>query len=311
MRTRGFTLLELLVAVTITLLLAGLMLSVTTTILAQMRRAQGGSMATIEGKLALDQLERDLQGAILRTGGGRVWLDARVVATGDLVSHGWKMQTTPVMKPTGESDIFLPETTHDGGPEISRGRFGVSGVWLRLITSDYDSDSKNTVPVAVSYQVVRREVSSASGSPVRYAFYRVKKNAEDTFGIMSAPFGATDPSDLIKPSTGDVIASNVVDFGIWFYARNASGLFSPATPLFPTGGRTSTSPGTFPGMGNPAHAKMMIRILTEEGAAVVQSIEEGRVTPPAGISVDRWWWQVVAANSFVFTREVELAPSGP
>ena len=74
-RRNGFTLLELLVAVAITLLLAGIMLAVTTITLGLWRRTQDNFSSGTTAKLALDLLERDLQSAIHRADGrGNVWL---------------------------------------------------------------------------------------------------------------------------------------------------------------------------------------------------------------------------------------------
>ncbi len=309
MKTRGFTLLELLVAMAITLLLAGLLLSVTTNILSQMQRAQGASSATTEAKLVLDQLERDLQGAILRND-GKVWMDLRVLASTELAAHGWRVPSSMPIKPVSESIAYLAGEALNGGTSIARARFGISGVWLRFLTADYDGAAGNTVPVAVSYQIVRQQVSPAVGAPVRYALYRTKMAAGTTLNnVLGSLFTATAPAGLVSPSSDEVIASNVVDFGLWVYARTGSGQLS-VLPIFPTG-RNFTSPGTFPVSARPAAAKIMVRILTEEGAALIQAMEEGRVTQPAGVTAGQWWWQVVESHSHVFTRHVELLGEAP
>jgi hypothetical protein len=51
----------------------------------------------------------------------------------------------------------------------------------------------------------------------------------------------------------------------------------------------------------------MLRILTEEGATLLEAIETGRVPRPPAYGTDaEWWWGVVEANSRVFTRRVAI-----
>ncbi len=301
MKARGFTLMELLVAAAITLVLAGLLLTITTNVLARWQHAQGASTSSIEAKLVLDQLERDLQGVVMKSG-GRSWLDVRLLTAAELPAHGWQVQSNAPMKPAVESLLLVPGTGVE--PTISNARFGQSGVWLRVISSDYDSGAGGSVPVAVAYQVGRRAVSSNTGAPVRYALFRERMTATNTFNnALDILFTDTSPADLTQPDNADVIASNVVDFGIWLYARNNQGVMTPLFPATPS----TPSLARYPIDGIPAVADVMVRILSEEGAALVQAIEEGRVAQPPGyVSSGQWWWAVVEAHSRVFTRRVEL-----
>jgi len=279
------------------------LLAVTTNVLARLHRTQAAATATVEAKLVLDQLERDLQGAVLRAGGGS-WLDVRILSSaGALPSHGWLVQTSPPMKPAAESLLLVPEVAGGSPPAISNARFGLSGVWLRLVTPDHDSGANGSVPSAVAYQVVRRPVSTAAGAPVRYALFREKLSGASTFASVLGPlFTDTAPADLTQPDSADVIASNVVDFGVWLHARDASGRL---TRLFPAD-RTGPLSARFPAEGAPVLADVMVRVLSEEGAALIQSIEEGRVELPPGQTPGEWWWAVVEAHSHVFTRRVEV-----
>jgi len=69
----GFTLLELLVAVAITLVLAGIMLAVVTGTLTLWHRTQDGFSTDAQAKLVLDMVERDFQAAVFRRDGS-TWL---------------------------------------------------------------------------------------------------------------------------------------------------------------------------------------------------------------------------------------------
>src|SRR5258708_39477583 len=84
----GFTLLELLVAVIITLVLAGLMLTVVTNTLNLWHRTQDNFSTSAQANLTLDMVERDLQAAIFRKDGG-TWLAVAVINNSDNpATHG-------------------------------------------------------------------------------------------------------------------------------------------------------------------------------------------------------------------------------
>lgn len=303
MRQRGFTLLELLVAAAITLVLAGLLLGTTINVLQAWRKSQGDAAAAAAATLVLDQLERDLQGAVFR-GNGIILLDGRTVGAGELASHGWDLTGEGVQKPESESVRLLPES-RDGAPSrISDARFGRSGLWLRFVTSEREGSS-NSSPVAVGYQVVRRNLGSVTAPAYRYGLYRTRMNSADTFNFVLGT-GMTDdaPAGLIRPGLGDLIATHAVDFGLWLSNRTVEGVEQPVFP--------GSSPGEGVSTGiSRAVAWVMVRILTEEGATLVEAIERGRVAPPAGRSPGEWWWEQVEAHSRVFVRRIELKGANP
>ncbi|MDB6166704.1 MAG: hypothetical protein JWQ83_1844, partial [Lacunisphaera sp.] len=239
-RRQGFTLLELLVAVTITLLLAGIMLALTTGTLNLWRHTQDNFSAGTQARLALDMIERDLQTASWRRDGlGTVWLAVDVINNpGTLTNHGW--QSATMMKPAGsESQRLVPDSTNGLTPDIGDARFGLSGAWLRFIGTNLDASG--SVPVAIAYQVARRPVSgtnvtATNPAEVRYTLFRSAVAADNTmasgnnvtaaaYASASASSGtARAPSTLTNPNTtGDTLATNVVDFGIWLYVRDSSG----------------------------------------------------------------------------------------
>ena len=95
---RGFTLLELLVAVTITLVIAGLMLAVTSNVLNLWRRDQASHTLATTARQVFDLLEQDFQSAIYRRDTNR-WLAVDLLdSPGSLANHGWLL-TTGLMAP--------------------------------------------------------------------------------------------------------------------------------------------------------------------------------------------------------------------
>lgn len=314
---RGFTLLELLVAVTITLLLAGITLAVTTGTLSLWRRTQDTFSTGTQGKLALDLLERDLQAAVYRRdANGTVWLAADVINTpGALAgSHGWL--TTPLMKPTsGESQRLVPDPADALAPSIADARFGLSGTWLRFIATTAESEKERALPRAIAYQIARRPVSGpvAATNPaeVRYALFRTAVGNQITFANgynVATAYGAT----LANPGTStDALATNVVDFGVWLYVRDAAGVLRRIYPADNADLSHAATDAVSPGDANrfPAVADVMVRILTDEGARILDAMEraDGTIVRPAAFANDvAWWWAVVGANSRVYTRRVEV-----
>jgi hypothetical protein len=124
-----------------------------------------------------------------------------------------------------------------------------------------------------------------------------------------------------------VLADNVIDFGIRAYVRDTT------TPgglrlIFPadTSGRLSNASstrlrGTLPpsmppdqwagAQPFPEVVDIMIRVLTDEGAALIANLERNQtpappVPPKYNNNLQQWWWGVAQENSRVYTRRIVL-----
>jgi prepilin-type N-terminal cleavage/methylation domain-containing protein len=318
-RCRGFTLLELLVAVSITVLLVGLILAVTTGVLNLWRRMQGGFGAGAEAKLALDLLERDLQAALYRTD-GNTWLAVDVTnnAAG-LGNRGW-LTSGPTKPATAESLRLLPEPDAGGVRHLSEARFGLSGTWLRFIASTAESSSEPGLPRAIAYQICRRPVTGpvnqTNPAALRYTLFRAAVAADSTFAAgynlltgnyastSGSPSATRNPATITNPNNADALASNVIDFGVWLQVRQADGSLRQ---IFPATAGDLSHAARSGGDEVPQVADVMLRILSEEGATLIENIERGRLTRPPQHATDaEWWWAVAEANSRVYTRRIEI-----
>jgi len=324
---RGFTLLELLVAVTITLVIAGLMLAVTTNVLDLWRRSQASHAQATAARQVFDLLEQDLQSAVRRRDANR-WLAADILdSPGSLSNHGWLLGPG-VMKPANGGSLFpLPAPGTSGERLLQDARFGLSGSWLRFVTTNVESGG--SLPTVVAYQVTRRPVTgdplATNPAAVRYSLYRSAISSHDTFaagydvtssGYASTtnnPAGASSTAyraarNVMNPSHANLLAPNVVDFGCWLYVRNPDHTLRRIYPAGP--GDTSHQAignSTANDTRSPEVADLMLRILTEEGATLLEAIETGRVPRPPAYGTDaEWWWGVVGANSRVFTRRIAI-----
>lgn len=329
---RAFTLLELLVAVTITLLIATLMLAVTAGVLNSWRRTQAAHTQATAAKQVLDLLEQDFQSAVHRRDANR-WLAADILDTpAALTNHGWRI-VPGLMKPAdGASLLPLPLPDAEGNRRIRDARFGLSGSWLRFVAVNHEADG--SLPTVVAYQIARRPVvgnpTANNPAPIRYSLYRVAVGKAETFthgyDVVSNhyaspnnnPFAAGGdqraPRNVMNPGHGSLLAPNVVDFGCWLHVRNPDGSLQQIYPST-VGDLSHQAVGNSPVSDTrfPEVADVMIRILTDEGATQIEAIETGRIAsrPPAHATDAAWWWSVVEANSKVFTRRIEIKGTAP
>jgi len=328
----GFTLLELMVAVIITLVLAGLMLTVTINVLNLWRRSQARHTQAVTAKQVLDLLERDLQSAVYRRDASR-WLAADVIdSPGGLANHGWLTGPGFIKPANGGSLRLLPPPDAIGVERLGEARFGLSGQWLRFVATNLESGG--SLPTVIAYQVVRRPVAgnpvASNPAPVRYSLYRSAVGIDDTFAsgydVTASAYGSTNntPSSALStayrqsrnvtnPSHANLLASNVADFGCWLYVRDLAGALVRIYPVAAGDlshqaiGNSAANDSRFPEV-----ADVLVRILSEEGATLVEAIETDRVSRPATYGSDAdWWWSVVEANSMVFIRRIEIKGAAP
>jgi len=328
----AFTLLELLVAMVITLALAGLMLATTTNVLALWRRSQARQTQAVTAQQVLDLVERDFHSALSRRD-ARCWLAADILdTTAGLANHGW-LAGPGLMKPAGGGSLrVLPVPDVAGPSRLAEARFGLSGLWLRLVATNGESDG--SLPTVIAYQVVRRPVTgdpvATNPAPVRYSLYRSAISNSATFSsgydVTASAYASTNntPSsalstayrtgrNVMNPSHANLLAANVVDFGCWFYVHDSAGDLQRIYPSA-AGDLTHHAVGdsTAGASQFPTVADVMVRILSEEGATLVEAIETGRVPrPPTSSSDADWWWDVVEAHSAVFIRRVEIKGVAP
>lgn len=273
---------------------------------------------------------------------------------------GWSAPGTP-----GSSQCLAP-----AGGALAETRFGMAGVWLRFLTRVPDAGGataelhESSTVRAVSYQIVRRRVNGASGATEstarRYTLFRsevrpfhesARPAIRSTFGVghslLAPPYwdpaaviagsteragsGEAEPGGLRRPDRAQVLADNVVDFGLRLYRKRGDGTGRLVFPADTMGNAsevnrafvlTGVPVGEVPGSphryvgevrSEPADAaELLVRVLTEEGARRLEAIERGVVGPrPVRFGSDgEWWWGEALAHSVVATRWIEFRSSG-
>lgn len=270
---RAYTLIELLVAASITAAIAGVIAVLVSNISNTWTRTAGRLSADAQARIALDQITQDLEGAIYRDD-GNTWMAANILDTTTNATGLWvNAQTTSNAKPNGSNGSLLLST-----PSIADARYGLAGTWLRFFTMRRGSNIISTssplvdtisAPVAVSYQIVRRRTSAANlnlntgyflhRSEVRpsssgtspgviesgYSFLPTSAYQVNTAGNTGSITG--DPRSVLVPGSvtnlDSILADNVIDFGIRAYVRDPNGglrLIFPADALGKPTGTAST-----------------------------------------------------------------------
>jgi hypothetical protein len=248
---RAFTIVELLVAASITALIAGFIAVIVRNVSTVWTRSGNRLGTDAQVRLVLDQLQLDLQGAMFRDD-GNVWFAADVLnSTGN--SGLWQAAARNAKPATSLSlDITATRATlrADERSKLEHARYGVAGTWLRFFTTSRGSNTATSpatisAPVAVSYQIVRRfTASNPTNMNTAYLLHRsevrpVAANSrpgvlESGFNLTAAPYttggggnntgAAGDPRSIRTPGTDrtfdSVIAENVIDFGIRCYVRD-------------------------------------------------------------------------------------------
>src|SRR5690625_3714716 len=127
---RAFTIIELLVATAVTALLAGILLTMTNSVLNSWNRTSGSLSANSEAQLIFGLLKQDLQSAVFRYNHG-VWMAVEVLDTETTIGgRGWT----------------LPVGSHQMKPDGNLSQ-------IRQSSGDRKSTRLNSSHVAISYAV--------------------------------------------------------------------------------------------------------------------------------------------------------------
>lgn len=367
-RTQGFTVIELLVAVSVTALLSGMLLLISTQVL----ETQSKSTSTIEtnqiAQFVLDQVQEDLQCALYRND-GNVWMAISLLNDNENSGGSW---VNPSISSNGKSQIDslrivgldwpseeLTDSEIDAlgqGPFLES-RFGVAGCWLRFFSQspELDPNAKNHGSArAIGYQILRYGLTGSPSSRAKYQLFRSDVSARNTFEAgynlhpndggynSSASLTSLDPSDLGTPRipssitnpivtdgtdyspTSFSLASNIIDFGIRAYhlEENSFGtgnlvqIFPPIDISSPGNLLAqefmATSYNTYQTLNNktfylfPDVMDVMVRVLSMEGARLVEAFENGSVPNTDNLN----WWSIAEEHSEVYIRRIKIYGSG-
>ncbi|MBL62264.1 MAG: hypothetical protein CMI30_02540 [Opitutae bacterium] len=329
--SRGFTILELMVALVVTGILAAMLLNISSGVLDTYEETTGELDSHLQARFALDQLTEDLQAAVSRHD-GKVWLAVTVRRDEELTGQ-WigDKQSKPQ-----EASLSLNQD------RIQDCRYGFAGVWLRLITLSPDSLTSETGARAVSYLIDRRPInkSNSSASDCRYTLFRGDVSPENSIeaGFNLHPVNgdytekgggdSRDAGQVKNPASENGLVDNVIDFGVRLYVKDSEST-TGLRLVFPADRNGNLSNTDFEHLATsnfedrdddpdnpystiyPEVVDIMVRVLTRKGELAIRSFESGDTKlPPKFSSADEYWWYLAEQNSHVFVRRIKLYPSG-
>ncbi len=242
------------------------MIGITSNVMESWNRSRGSLASRNQAKLALDQLENDLEGLLLRKD-GNVWFVVSITrqqpSVGGDAGISDANYTNRQSKPGGAAQsLRLNPSANSLVPPIEELRFGHIGVWLRFFSIEADSNVRIadlSGPRAISYQIARvPDRSGLSGATAafdrRYFLYRstaraaplnsTNAPAPSTFGrgynlldttayriagITAATNG--EPDSIRRPDRTAIIASDVVDFGVRVFVAAPDGRMVERFPV--------------------------------------------------------------------------------
>jgi len=315
----GFTLVELLVATAVTVIIVGLMISMVSNLLTAYNRSSGALSAQSQAGLVLDSLATEIESMVVRNSD-----DVMLAATIRTDPAG--MEWSQSEKPTDiEIQTVDEEDRFENLDPIEEQKFGKGGVWLRFFSSAPSmvaSESDGGVR-AIGYSLALDGVTNASEAPLQYMLYRSEIPALQTFqagydldpvdgGYTEANVGTTPPvpNTLLAPTESQIIAGNVVDFGVRFFEISEEpGNLRQRGLLFPMQSDLAEDPPEYLASGTgseqyPEVVEIMVRILTPEGERLL----EAKRDPNIDIPIE--WWDIVIQNSEVYSRVINI-PSKP
>jgi prepilin-type N-terminal cleavage/methylation domain-containing protein len=250
LKTRSaFTLIEIMVASVVMVILVGLVIQITTSVLKVWNDSSGKLSANAEARIALDLLTQDLETAVLKNN-SKQWL--RVDA-----------------------------------PALSGGPYGNQTVALKLFSPALDRDQSQSGDIcAIAYHLEYGPAFQGSTDNI-YALYRKLETSEDTFDdfmgsstdiVQDSLTGAGwEKADIV--TEGNYLAGNIIDFKVLLYEENiAAGIAEVvnATPnldiineSFFLGGSAGTS------IDNPLlFAEVILTVISDEGLQLLQRFEQ-------------------------------------
>lgn len=341
-RRRGFTIIELLVAIGVTALLVTLMFNITINLLQGWNRTSGNLTASNQARFLLDQLAQDLEGSVMRRD-NNVWFAASIqqdqAGAGDVGMTGVyaSVWNAPGVKPSGAESLVIDPAVRT----LDNYRFGKSGVWLRFFSVPADNSTADvnsaSAPRAIAYQFVRNRIgNTTAATEFAYLMYRMEVAPAVSTGTGASTFdvgydlfmpaaaisynqgngGTGHPGNIRRPNGNSVIANNVIDFGLRLFEPDATGTL---VEVFPVDRRSGATPvRVFAATADTTARDPFNNTATHRfGYPTVAEIMVRILTPEGTRLINAYeadptrfsgttWWQLAEQHSQVFTRRVQL-----
>jgi prepilin-type N-terminal cleavage/methylation domain-containing protein len=248
----AFTLIEIMVATVVMLILVGLVVQITSSVLNVWNRASGKLAANAEARIAMDFLTQDLQTAVFRNN-GQQWLRVE-------------------------------------GPEDIDGLYDSQTVALKLFSPALDRDASSAGDIcAIAYRLEYQ--SSFTGGSNVYALYRSIARPDFTFTTLLGSSSDPNSPQLVLDedpvfwntstiiNTENYLVSNIVDFKILIYLNDGSNLPMNANAKsvldldYVFGGTDATLKGGI--QEELLYAEIILTVVSDDGLELLRLLDEG------------------------------------
>ena len=212
---RGFTLMELIVAMAITTIIVTVLVSITSMALDTWNRSRSELRASRQAKSMIDTMARDFESLVVRKSNTNEWLSAVVETTAEMAKIGDNIKSTNASKL-----VFFTAATDRYDGELN-GADGIAG----------NSDDPAGDVSCVAYELKYRDPIGASGSVNTFVLNRLLVNPDDTFRDLLGMTDSTKPAQSLKSvfftptyqaklsDPAKFICENIFQFSLTFHVQ--------------------------------------------------------------------------------------------
>lgn len=311
----AFTLMELIVSLAITAVIALFVFSFATSLAQVWRSSESGVSTELDAQITLDTIAKDLESALFLEKGTPMFAVSVLAYEAALAG-----EFDRTLSGSWEAGSARPVEV-DFEPEVHR--YGWAGSWLRFFAAQ-------PIANAVGYQLIRRPPLSASDLPL-YLLHRTVVRQDYTLGAgfdITAPAYTSEDTTtsclnaprIYRPCLDDVILEDVIDFGVRLYIFDEQANVTDHSPkglrlIFPfvtgagaldDGRRNHYGESNIEGgfdVRYPDVVEVFLRVLDNVGSQRLQEIEQGASEESYEAVLDR--------HSRLYRRMVRLPGKEP
>lgn len=288
---RGFTLIEIMVATTIMVIMVGLVIQITSEVLAVWNRSSGRMSANAQARIAMELITQDIDSAIFRKNGMQ-WLRAE---NNTVNGPGGAQISTVSLK------LFSPALDREeGAGDISAIAYRLE--YANPIDGSLDGGATSENRLFILYRLVVPPVDTFEnlmGEPEQLQLP----------GAESPEWGSNPPYDIIGDEGQNYLASNIVDFQVDFHVEDDE---SPGDTLVPSpviyGGTDSTVGSNAVSAADARYERpisyciVRLTVISDEGAQQLQNL---RRVQGAGSDQEKVE-NIIATHGETFIRRISI-----
>ena len=303
---RGFTLMELMVAMAITTIIVTVLVSITSIALDTWNRSRAELRASRQAKSMIDIMAKDLESLVVRKGNNSEWLSAQVPTPSEFRDLGEGMKSTNATKL-----IFFTAATDRYNGDIG----GSADLGGDVSCVAYQLEYKDPIDPSGSSKFKSFVLSRYLVNPDK-AFTDLlgKTDSTNPAKSLDAVFNAAYPAQISLPE--NFVCDNIFQFTVTFHVQTTNGLVVTTTPVTIGQSNEETTSKTFKiqGSGIATESTSAALLPAQLASARVTAVEIS-ATILSDTAIERIKTQTftaaakskfLAQNSYEYTKVVQL-----